>query len=492
MMIKKIALFSILFSFTVSLWAGPFIQINSTDAASDYPYIQLRVSVQDKDKNWITGLDEENFLVYEDGYRVNYVQVKNLEKDKELLYLVFSIDSSKSIPEDYFEKIKKSAIDIVIASGVLERIAVFRFNNKVVLLKNFTDNKASLVEEIQKIEQSGTNTVLYDAIYDSIDLISRVEGNRKAVVIFTDGKNEGSSITSEDITSFANANGIPLFIVSFAKAENIKKLRRLSKLTGGQCLEVDSIKNVPAAYQKIIRNIKSQYLIRYHSMVKQDGKTHLAEVRLKHGEIRDRDIQKFSVNQELIKIDFPHLKQILLVVIAGLFIVVFFFLIFFLIKRSRNNFKQRKNLNNKRSFYNSYDTENPVYQKSTDVLKENDLYPVGYSNEDRETIKPVKQEYYANAWLLLQDGRENKKFVLSRDEVVIGSGDECQIIIRSQGVSKKHSCVKKIDGNYFLFDMVSDSGTYLNGTKLLRPKELHDWDEIVAGPVTFIFRGSRF
>ncbi|MDA3899971.1 MAG: VWA domain-containing protein [Spirochaetes bacterium] len=488
--LKLISLMSFLFS--ISLWAGPFVKINSIDARVEYPDIQLRVSVQDKDKNWIAGLDEENFLVYEDGYRVNYVQVKSLEKEKDLLYLVFSIDSSKSIPQDYFQKIKKSAIDIVIASGVLERISLFRFNDRVVLLKNFTDNKSSLIEQIEKIEQHGSKTVLYDAIYDSIDLISRVEGSRKAVVIFTDGKNEGSSVTFDDVTAFANAHSIPLFIVSFAKSENIKSLRRLSKLTGGQCLEVDTIQNVPAAYQRIIRNIKSQYLIRYHTMVKPDGKNHLAEVRLKYAEVRDRDIKKFTVPRETVQIDLPPFKQMLLVAIMLLFTFVFIALLVYLVKRSRR-YPEPVRSKKKRPFFENYSNrQESLYNNTSGSLDEDDLYPVGVGDKSHETIAPTNQEYYSSAWLLLQDGKENKKFVLSRDEVVIGSSDESHIIIRSRGVSKKHSCIKKIEGNYFLFDMVSDNGTFLNGTKLLRPKQLYDWDEIVTGPITFIFRGSTF
>jgi len=48
--------------------------------------------------------------------------------------------------------------------------------------------------------------------------------------------------------------------------------------------------------------------------------------------------------------------------------------------------------------------------------------------------------------------------------------------------------MRRIEGGYYLYDLVSDSGTYLNGKKLLRPRLLHDWDEIKAGKTVFIFR----
>jgi len=58
--------------------AGPFININSVDAKTDFPRVKLNLTVVDPDSRGITGLDEENILVYEDGYRVNYVKVKDI------------------------------------------------------------------------------------------------------------------------------------------------------------------------------------------------------------------------------------------------------------------------------------------------------------------------------------------------------------------------------------------------------------------------------
>jgi pSer/pThr/pTyr-binding forkhead associated (FHA) protein len=75
--------------------------------------------------------------------------------------------------------------------------------------------------------------------------------------------------------------------------------------------------------------------------------------------------------------------------------------------------------------------------------------------------------------------------------VTIGRGNENIVQINDEYLSGKHARIRRIEGGYYLYDLVSDSGTYLNGKKLLRPRLLHDWDEIRAGKTVFIFRGVR-
>jgi VWFA-related protein len=486
----------VVFLFSISsLLAGPFLKIHTVDVESSYPNIQIRVSAQDRYKNWIGDLTEDNITVYEDGYRVNYVQVSNQQEEKDLLYLVFSLDASKSITEKTFAHIKNIALKIVGASSSDERIALFRFNDKVMFLNNFTENKGELINSIQGIERGGSKTLLYDALYDGIDFVTRTEQSRKAVIIFTDGKDEGSSVTFDDVVSFANEKGVPLFIISIKGSKNLTTLQRMAKLTGGQTLVIDKINDIPYMYNHIIRNIKTQYLIKYVTMAPQDGKNHLMEVRLKYNEIRDRDTRNFSVHKNFFNIAFPTLYQIILVFITFMLVICFFFLLFFLIKRRKKEAAKKK--------HKSKFIEKKKVVKSKKGEKEpfyHDEQVVG-GNKKEETDSDIEAEIgdldrgsgrsYGEAWLILQDSKGNRKFSLHKDEVVIGSGNDAHIVIKNKKVSHHHSCIKKIEKDYFLFDMVSEEGTFLNNKKLLRPKQLFDWDEIKIGPLRFIFRGSK-
>ncbi|RPI88819.1 MAG: FHA domain-containing protein, partial [Spirochaetales bacterium] len=99
---------------------------------------------------------------------------------------------------------------------------------------------------------------------------------------------------------------------------------------------------------------------------------------------------------------------------------------------------------------------------------------------------------YAKAWLVQKDGPEvGKKFPMYWEEITIGRDDENAIVIRDDAVSLRHARIKEMKGAYYLFDLASDNGTFLNGKKLLRPRPLYDWDELRMGRTLFIFRGSK-
>ena len=71
-----------------------------------------------------------------------------------------------------------------------------------------------------------------------------------------------------------------------------------------------------------------------------------------------------------------------------------------------------------------------------------------------------------------------KKFKISSSEISIGRSSDNSIVINDDLVSLKHIKIVCREGVYHLLDQISENGTYLNGKKLLRPKALHDWDEI--------------
>ena len=94
-------------------YGGPFISIQNVDVSTDFPAIKVFFTVKNRGNSDIQEIDEDNIVLYEDGYRVNYVKLLNLSRKNDLLYLVFSIDSSKSIGRALLSEIKISAKEII-------------------------------------------------------------------------------------------------------------------------------------------------------------------------------------------------------------------------------------------------------------------------------------------------------------------------------------------------------------------------------------------
>lgn len=104
--------------------------------------------------------------------------------------------------------------------------------------------------------------------------------------------------------------------------------------------------------------------------------------------------------------------------------------------------------------------EAPAYQRATLVLK-------------RSLPEPLARDYD-----------------IFLDSTVIGSGRWSNIPVRDDSVNPVHAKIKRIDGRYVIYDLLSSSGVYVNGKRLLRPRGLCDGDEIRIGRAQFQFQGA--
>ncbi|TFH43662.1 MAG: FHA domain-containing protein, partial [Chrysiogenales bacterium] len=97
---------------------------------------------------------------------------------------------------------------------------------------------------------------------------------------------------------------------------------------------------------------------------------------------------------------------------------------------------------------------------------------------------------YSRAVLIQKNGiQRGEKYHVQGKETLIGGSSENAIVINDGAVSPRHAKIALIRNVYYIFDLISDGGTFLNGKKLLRPKALHDWDEIRIGRTLLLFRG---
>lgn len=460
--------------------AGPFINITDIDAEEDFPRVKLKVSAVDSSYRGLSGLDENNIQVYENGFRVNYVRVKDVTSDSDDLYLVFSIDSSKSISAGFLANIKKNAKAILEAASPGDRIAVFRFNDRAKLLNNFTSNRDEILKSILSVERHGTKTLLYDSLYDALELLGRAEsGRRKGIIIFTDGKDEGSALKADDVIKIAREKDVPLCFISMRNAPEAHILARMARLTGGSLTYSDK-KDIAGIYRVILSRIKSVYEVDYVSMAKRDGARNNLEIRLNYGDLKDRDISEFSVERNLLKMEFPDYFNMLLALMVIFLLVLLIVLLLLFLGRGRARVDKARNEKVFEPLFNEYCRE-----RDYTPLDEKDIF---YDEGEKETPDVM----YSEVWLLRKDGNSTGvKIPLLKSEATLGTGNENTIQVNDEWMSGKHARIRRIEGGYYLYDLVSDSGTFLNGKKLLRPRLLHDWDEIKTGKTTFIFRGIR-
>ena len=381
------------------------------------------------------------------------------------------------------DKIKNSANDFLGQSASSDLIALYRFNDEVILLNSFTKNRVDLVRNINKINRHGSKTLLYNALYAATDLLNKTNSPQKAIIVFTDGKDEGSSITINDVIETARNAHIPIYCIAYNPKDMERSLSRISILTGGVYYNSNK-KNISDIYNAILSTIKNQYVAEYKSMIEPDGKAHIIEVKLKYNNFTDTDQKEIIIKKQLPFIYFAYDNESLLLALITIFIII---LIIFIVtlKNFNKAIKASAKLQDASHYKIICNSDQTKGINNTEETQDDSEIKIS-KVEKRKEISDLK------AWLVERDGpNAGKKLSIQYEETSIGKSKDNDIIIDDRSAASEHAKIKLIKNSFYLFDMASGKGTFLNENKLLRPKVLYDWDEIKIGKKVYIFRMSN-
>jgi VWFA-related protein len=168
--------------------------------------------------------------------------VKSFDASGEGVAYIFLIDISKSIQRSQFETMREAIGDWINALKANDRMTIFAFGVRVRQLIDFTDDKAGLHAALSNVAPTDLQTKLYLALREAINLGQRVEAGlpyRRVIVILSDGKDEGSGFTSDDIRSLVEQGHMPIYAIGSSRlpakeqAQYLEALNRLAVLSGG-------------------------------------------------------------------------------------------------------------------------------------------------------------------------------------------------------------------------------------------------------------------
>jgi DNA-binding winged helix-turn-helix (wHTH) protein len=92
---------------------------------------------------------------------------------------------------------------------------------------------------------------------------------------------------------------------------------------------------------------------------------------------------------------------------------------------------------------------------------------------------------------ILEGQYANEHWVMDKEEIILGRDDEADIVLPERQISRRHVRFFKSDNQYYVEDLNSRNGTWVNGQRIEGIHELFDGDEIhVALAVRMRFVGS--
>jgi hypothetical protein len=482
---KIFKIFILIFFFSVVFinesGSSAFLSIDKIDAATEFPLIKTQIKIDHLNRFKNKTVNEESITVFEDGYKVDF-SISEIKDQIKHVLILFSFKKDRKIKN--LLPAKETARLLVETSGEMDKLT-FYLTAKAA---NFSSDKSIILRDFDTAEYSDEN-YLFNSIYESAELLKNIQSFDKKLIVFTDGADDGSSIDDDDIVKFCKEHSIQINFVLISPSSNKKKLDRISKLTSGSSYIYKQKKIQDINYKQILLADKGKYLIKHRSILKQDGIKHQLEIRIRNGDLSDRELLDFSLNKKDEEFNFFYKGGLLMAAIVLVLIVVLALTVIYFIKRENSAlvkiYKSEYKKSALETYYDKYD-EKDKYSKMID-LEDSER------RREVEILKESDPEYsYAAAWLIEKSGPEaGKKFPLYWDEIIIGRSRECSLVVEDDSVSLNHAKIRKIKESYYIFDLASDNGTCLNDKKLLRPKALFDWDEIKIGRIEFLFRGSN-
>ena len=229
----------------------------------DVDAVQVTVTVLDGHGHFVKSLPKSAFHVAEDGRPQT---ISHFASEDVPLELVVAVDISGSMAPA-MPKLRKAVKEFLAAVPPTDHVTLLGFNDTIFPLARRATDPAERVKAVDRLAAWGS-TALYDVILHGIDMLGHQTG-RKALVVFTDGEDQGSHALIGDVEQRLEASDVTLYMIGQGRGVTMDPLKkimeRLSLPTGGRALFTDSVDELHVAFADLLDELSNQYLLGYQS-----------------------------------------------------------------------------------------------------------------------------------------------------------------------------------------------------------------------------------
>jgi Ca-activated chloride channel family protein len=262
--------------------------------------VRLPITVIGKDKQPVSGLTKEDFLIYEDKQLQTIRGFTGFTNEKESLpiYVAVLMDTSGSVAGKLkFEQESAKNFIYTVTRLRKDRVAFGTFDSEIKLRQDFTDKLDLLDRAVDGVNKPGNRTLFYDAVWQFCDEKMRSVPGRRVLVVITDGDDDNySRATLADAIDIAQRTETTVFAISTkagllgsvpgVEAGTVssgadRELQKLCEETGGSAFFTGDILELERAFTRISKELRSTYIVTYKpTNDKYDGSKRKIEVKL--------------------------------------------------------------------------------------------------------------------------------------------------------------------------------------------------------------------
>ena len=250
----------------------------------DVNLVLVPLTVTDPMDRLVTGLEKENFFVYENNHLET---LKTFSSDDVPVSIGVIFDLSGSMANKVI-RARDSILQFMKTSNPQDEFFVVGFNDRPELIEDFSSSTDEIEARLATV-RAGHRTALLDAIYYGLNKMKQAKFERKALLVVSDGGDNRSRYTENEVRSVVRESGVQIYSIGIFDPYAATTEERLGPLllndisdeTGGRLFRVDDIAEMGDIATKISSELRHEYVLGYKpDDEKRDGKWRKVKVRL--------------------------------------------------------------------------------------------------------------------------------------------------------------------------------------------------------------------
>jgi VWFA-related protein len=432
-----------------------------------WPKSKAYVNVIGASGSPIQGLSADLFKVYEEGDKDSsrILRVESLEQTQAGASILLVVQASGAMSTIEAE-LKKALAAFMNGLGEKDQIAVVAYGENAELICPFTDDKGACAGNVNKLAFSGKSFLLYDGLALALATFAQSgaagKGGAvqtslpaaKAIIVISDGRDNGSGTDVEKIIADANKRRLPIHSVGHSEMEqdSLVNVEQVSQRTGAVYKAAPNTDDISKGLTVLKDFINKMYVIEWKTQLEHDGKDHKIDVAMENE-------SGTSLKGSIVVRTPKFIDWLKIGIIAGsILFVLILAAVIYVVTRPK-----------------------PPPTRFCPVCRRAQM------PEWEICLFCLKA---AKARLLVQKGaNKGKVYPLIGKIVSIGSGPENNIRIMDGSVSSKHAGVAIDETKFEIVDLGSKNGVLVNGKKTPR-RFLRNGDVITLGMTEFKFEST--
>ncbi|MCX7610999.1 MAG: FHA domain-containing protein [Ignavibacterium sp.] len=476
----------------------------------NFPRLITSLQVYDLNDEPIRDLKPENFNISVEGNQCDSINSITYKESGKGLNIMLCLDLSGTMSGTPLETMKNAVIKFLDEMRNVDKLAIIGFADSYELISDFSSDREYLKNKVRNLTTSGSRTALYYGTYQGlVKLRDNKDVAGKILLLIGDGKDESvsSSYTLDDVIKLAKEEGIPIFSIGYSKIDKsyLQTLEKMSEQTGGKFYNSPKDDDLEKQYRKLYDQILNIYILTYVvENLAGNGSEYTNVITINYKNQKKTASNKFispagiPAYKKSVKTEDDSSNLIYILISAGIIIIgaVLFFVLKSKKKKKIPIVKMPEEQSKKSDDYEIPDFKSPG--KVTETPKNSSLESPTVIQSDNDELKTEidtkRADSFGEKTMIVRQGSSSslvlevlagsfigKSFTLNSKGGIIGRQDGNDIVIKENNISRQHAKITFINGDFYIEDLNSSNGTYINGIRISQPIKLNNYDTFKFG-----------